>query len=172
MSLGAILLESQGGRAVSKERLESILFIGIPGSGKSSFYKERFYATHVRINRDMLKTPHRECRLIETCLETGQRFVIDNTNLTRAARAEYIHLAKDAKFRVLAYYFRTAVAAAIARNEERQGAGKIPKVGIFAAQKRLEVPSEEEGFDELYCVTLDREKGFSVEPGMAENLVK
>jgi predicted kinase len=151
--------------------LESILFIGIPGSGKSSFYKERFYATHVRINRDMLKTPHRERRLIETCLEMGQRFVVDNTNLTCASRAEYIRLARDAKFRVVGYYFRTPVAAAIARNEERQE-GKIPKVGIFAAQKRLEVPSGEEGFDELYCVMLDREKGFSVEPGTVENLVK
>ena len=137
--------------------MESILFIGIPGSGKSSFYKERFYATHVRINRDMLKTRHRERRLIETCLETGQRFVIDNTNLTRAARAEYIQLVKLSKFRVAGYYFRTAVAVAIARNEQRQQ-GKIPKVGVFAAQKRLEVPSVEEGFDELYCVTLDREK--------------
>ena len=171
MITGAILLESQERPAVSKERLESILFIGIPGSGKSSFYKERFYATHVRINRDMLKAPHRERRLIETCLETGQRFVIDNTNLTRAARADYIRLAKEAKFRLVGYYFRTAVAAAIARNEERQD-GKIPKVGIFAAQKRLEVPAGEEGFDELYCVMLDREKGFSVEPGTAENLVK
>ena len=155
----------------NKERLESILFIGIPGSGKSSFYKERFYATHVRINRDMLKTSHRERRLIETCLETGQRFVIDNTSLTEAARAEYIRPAREAKFRVVGYYFRTAVAAAIARNEQRQQ-GKIPKVGIFAAQKRLEVPSVEEGFDEVYCVMLDREKGFSVEPGTAENLVK
>ena len=124
----------------------------------------------MRINRDMLKTPHRERRLIETCLETGQRFVIDNTNLTRAARSEYIQLAKAAKFRVIGYYFRTSVAAAIARNEERQA--KIPKVGIFAAQKRLEVPSPEEGFEELYCVTLERDKGFSVEPGSPENLVK
>jgi predicted kinase len=160
------------GQWCNKATLESVLFIGLPGSGKSSFYRERFYATHLRINRDMLKTPHRERRLIETCLETGQRFVIDNTNLTRASRGEYIQLAKTAKFRVIGYYFRTSVAAAIARNDERQGPGKIPKVGIFAAQKRLEVPSAEEGFDELYCVMLDRESGFSVEPGAPENLVK
>ena len=51
-------------------------------------------------------------------------------------------------------------------------APKIPKVGIFAAQKRLEVPSIEEGFDELCCVMLEREKGFSVEPGTLENLLK
>ena len=37
--------------------MEAILFIGIPGSGKSSFYKEQFYGIHLRINRDMIKTP-------------------------------------------------------------------------------------------------------------------
>ncbi len=152
--------------------MESVLFIGIQSSGKSSFYRERFYATHVRINRDMLKTPHRERRLIETCLEIGQRFVIDNTNVTRASRAEYIQLAKAAGFRVIGFYFRTSTAIAVARNEERQGAAKIPKVGIFAAYKRLEPPAREEGFGELYCVTLDREKGFLVEPGTPENLIK
>lgn len=148
------------------------MFIGVQGSGKSSFYRERFHSTHVRINRDMLKTPHRERRLIETCLEVGQRFVIDNTNVTRASRAEYIQLAKAAGFRVIGYYFRTSTAAAVARNEEREGAAKIPKVGIFTAYKRLEPPSIDEGFDELYCVTLDREKGFAMEAGTPENLIK
>ena len=36
--------------------VEAILLIGIPGFGKCSFYKERFYTTHLHINRDMLKT--------------------------------------------------------------------------------------------------------------------
>ena len=35
--------------------MEAILFIGLPASGKSSFYKERFFGTHVRISRDLLK---------------------------------------------------------------------------------------------------------------------
>jgi predicted kinase len=167
-----ILLESYATGGVTKLPLESVLFIGIQGSGKSSFYRERFYATHACINRDMLKTAHRERRLIETCLETGQRFVIDNTNASRAARAEYIQLAKNAGFRVIGYYFRTTTAAAVARNEEREGSAKIPKVGIFSAYKRLGPPSIEERFDELYCVTLEREKGFAVEPGTPENLIK
>lgn len=97
----------------------------------------------------MLKTPHRERRLIETCLEIGQRFVIDNTNVTRASRLDYVQLAKAASFRVIGYYFHTSIATAVARNDERQGAAKIPKVGIFTAYKRLEPPSIEEGFDEL-----------------------
>src|SRR5688572_17883301 len=152
--------------------MELIVFIGMQGSGKSSFYKERFYATHVRVNRDMLKTGHRERRLVEVCLEIQQRVVIDNTNPRRADRAEYIAMARAAKFRVIGYYFKTSIGAAIMRNEQRTGAAKIPKVGLFTTYKRLEVPTMDEGFDELYCVTLAEENRFNVEPASAENMVK
>ena len=40
--------------------MEMVLFVGIQATGKSSFYLERFFRTHVRINLDMLKTHHRE----------------------------------------------------------------------------------------------------------------
>ena len=142
------------------------------GSGKSSFYKERFYTTHLRLSRDLLKTRQRERKLLEVCLEMGQRLVIDNTNPRRAYRADYIQMAKAAGFRVIGYYFRTTVAAALARNEQRIGAAKIPKVGLFTTYKRLEPPEVAEGFDELYCVMLNEENQFTVAAARAENMVK
>jgi transcriptional regulator with XRE-family HTH domain len=36
--------------------VEAIIFVGIQASGKSTFYRERFFDTHLRINLDMLKT--------------------------------------------------------------------------------------------------------------------
>ncbi|MEL6944740.1 MAG: ATP-binding protein, partial [Bacteroidota bacterium] len=36
--------------------MQAILFIGIQASGKSTFYKERFFNTHVRISMDLLNT--------------------------------------------------------------------------------------------------------------------
>ncbi len=36
--------------------IEAVLFVGAPGSGKTSFFKERFFSTHVRISLDLLKT--------------------------------------------------------------------------------------------------------------------
>ena len=68
--------------------MEAVLFIGIPGSGKSSFFKERFFSTHVRISLDLLRTRHREELLLEACLGTEQRFVIDNTNPTTSERVQ------------------------------------------------------------------------------------
>lgn len=149
-----------------------MIFVGIQGSGKSFLYKERFYASHLRINRDMLKTRHRERRLLEVCFETQQRVVIDNTNPRKVDRAEYIHMAKAAEFRVIGYYFKTSIAAAIARNEQRTGLAKIPKVGLFTTYKRLEPPTFDEGFDELYCVTLAEDNQFNVQPANAENMTK
>ena len=63
--------------------MEAIVFIGIQGTGKSSFYQERFFHTHVRLNSDMLKTKHRLRLLLQACLEAKQPFVLDNTNVTR-----------------------------------------------------------------------------------------
>jgi predicted kinase len=79
--------------------VQAILFTGIQATGKSSFYRERFFHTHVRINLDMLRTRHRERVLLRACLDALQPFVVDNTNLTRRDRAAYIELARAAGFR-------------------------------------------------------------------------
>ena len=63
--------------------MEAVIFIGIQGTGKSSFYQEQFFHTHVRINLDMLKTKHRLRLLFNACLEAGQSFLLDNTNARR-----------------------------------------------------------------------------------------
>ena len=85
--------------------MELALFIGIQATGKSSFYKERFYRTHVRVNYDMVKTRHREDLLLKACLVGKTRFVVDNTNLARQERARYIRPAKAAGFTVVGYFF-------------------------------------------------------------------
>ena len=59
--------------------MEMVLFIGIQATGKSSFYLERFFRAHVRVNLDMLKTHHREDLLMKACLEGETPFVVDNT---------------------------------------------------------------------------------------------
>ena len=76
--------------------MELVLFIGIPATGKSSFYRERFFRTHVRLNLDMLKSRRRADLLLKACLEGKTKLVVDNTNLTREERAAYIAPAKAA----------------------------------------------------------------------------
>jgi predicted kinase len=135
--------------------MELILFIGIPGSGKSTFYTRQFLDTHLRINRDMLRTETREKILIDACLLAKQPFVIDNTNVTAEKRAAYIARAKPARFRVVGYFFNCSVEEALKRNEQRAGKARVPKVAIYAMAKKLEPPQLSEGFDHLYLVKND-----------------
>src|SRR5215471_21564987 len=99
--------------------MEAVLFIGIQATGKSSFYGERFFRSHVRINGDMLKTRHREELLIKACLEGKTPFVVDQMNLTRAERAGYIEPARMAGFKVGGYFFQSQLGAALQRNSMR-----------------------------------------------------
>ena len=143
--------------------MEAVIFVGLQGAGKSTFYRERFFATHVRINLDMLKTRHRERRFLQVCVETLQPFVVDNTNLTRAERQIYIEAAKQAGFRVVGYYFQSKVEDCQRRNVQRPPTEQIPPRGILGAAGRLQIPDRNEGFDELHYVRIDEANRFVVE---------
>ena len=69
--------------------MQAVIFIGLQGSGKTTFYAKRFLKTHVRISLDMLKTRNKEKLFLQLCLATGQKFVIDNTNPGTAERKKY-----------------------------------------------------------------------------------
>ena len=79
--------------------MEAVIFCGIQGVGKSTFFKDRFFRTHVRISLDLLRTRNRERIFLAACLESGQRFVVDNTNPTRNERSVYIQAAKEKSLR-------------------------------------------------------------------------
>lgn len=142
--------------------MEAILLIGIQGAGKSTFYRRRFFDTHVRLSLDLLKTRHRERTLFEACLATGQRLVVDNTNVTAAERARYILPARAAGFRVSGYFFEPDPKGSLRRNNLREGRRRVPPAGLFGTLKRLQRPRPEEGFDELYRVELSESGEFLV----------
>jgi predicted kinase len=142
--------------------MEAVILCGIQASGKSTFCRERFTETHVRLNLDMLRTRHREGVLLAACLEAKQSFVIDNTNPTRAERAKYIEAARAAGFRVVGYYFSARLAEALERNAARPDAVRVPDAGVKATSAKLELPTREEGFDQLYFVRAGP-GGFAVE---------
>ena len=135
--------------------MDAVIFMGLQASGKSTFFKERFFLTHVRINLDMLKTRHRERRLMQACLETGQPFVVDNTNPTRTERLVYIEAAKGAGFRVTGFYFQSRVEDCKRRNSQRPDEQQVPLKGILGTAGRMERPTRSEGFDLLNYVRIE-----------------
>ena len=143
--------------------MQAVIFIGIQASGKSSFYKERFFNTHVRINLDMLRTRNREDILLHACLQAKQPFVVDNTNPTVQSRAKYVEAARDARFHIIAYYFDSNLQEAIIRNTSRTGKAQVPSLAITMTQRKLQRPTLDEGFHALYRVCLVSSGEFLVE---------
>ena len=134
--------------------MESILFCDIQASDKTTFFKDNFYKTHVRISLDLFNTRRKETIFTDTCLANQQRFVIDNTNPTKHERQGYIEKAKKHKFKTICYYFITTVGEAITRNKIRTGKEFVPPAGIGGTFKRLQPPEYSEGFDEVFIVKI------------------
>jgi predicted kinase len=143
--------------------MQVVILMGIQGAGKSTFYRDRFADTHVRINLDMLRTRHREKALFQSCLDCDQHVVIDNTNPTTADRARYIDPARAAGAEIVGYYFSSRVSDAIRRNAGREATKRVPDKAILGTAGRFELPSPGEGYDALYYVTCLDPAGFSVE---------
>ncbi|MDN5650233.1 MAG: ATP-binding protein [Acinetobacter sp.] len=142
--------------------MQLILFTGVQASGKSTFYQQYFYHTHLRINLDMLKTRHREKILFEAAIASKTKIVIDNTNMSKADRARYIQLAKTAGFEIISYYFETDLDSTLQRNAQREGKANITEKGVKATFYKLEVPNRSEGFDALFKVNMIENNGFSI----------
>jgi len=136
--------------------LELIIFVGVPGSGKSTYYHEHFAATHVHVSKDLM--PHardRETRQraqIEKALSEGRSVVVDNTSPTAALRAPLIEIGRRYGARVIACFFDVPARTAIVRNASREGRARVPNVAIFTTLKKLVPPAMEEGFDEVRVI--------------------
>ncbi len=136
---------------------ECVILVGLPGAGKTTFYRDRFAATHAHVSKDLW--PHvrdrnaRQQRVVDELLAAGRSVVIDNTNAARRDRAPLIAIARARGARVVGYYLEVSTRTAVARNSARTGRAQVPPVAIFAAARRLEAPARDEGFDELHTVT-------------------
>ena len=146
--------------------LECIVLIGLPGAGKTTLYRERFAASHVHISKDLWPNATgraaRQQKAIEETLASQKSVVVDNTNPTITERETIITIARQHGARVIGYFFDITTRAAVARNANRTGKGKVPNVAIFTTAKRLQPPQKSEGFDELFHVEITPERSLKV----------
>ena len=149
--------------------MECVILIGLPASGKSTFYREHFAGTHDLVSKDAMRHNRRPQRrqeqLIADALAAGRSVVVDNTNPRVSDRVSIIGLARQFGADVAGYFFPTEVATALRRNRSREARERVPDVAIFAARKRLELPTYAEGFDHLFIVTVKEDtRTFEVHP--------
>jgi predicted kinase len=136
--------------------LEVAILVGLPGAGKTSFFRARLASTHVHVSKDVLghgkDTRRRQLELVTRALRDGRSVAVDNTNPRIDDRAPMVALARAAGARVVAYALDTTPRESAARNRGRTGAERVPDVAVFVTAKRLQPPTRDEGFDAVYRV--------------------
>jgi predicted kinase len=147
---------------------ECVIFIGLPASGKTTFYHQRFAATHRHISKDhwpaAASKDARQAALISTALSEAVPVVVDNTNPAIADRAAIIALARKHGARIVGYHFTATTREAVGRNRGREGKERVPDVAIFTKAKQMVIPTRAEGFDELNAVSICEDGTFEVRP--------
>jgi predicted kinase len=142
----------------------AIVFCGLQGSGKSTFYARRFGETHVRLNLDMLRTRNREDILLHACLAAQQPFVADNTNPTPSQRSRYAALARASGFEAVeCYWFDTPIERCIERNAARTQDQRVPEIAVRGTAAKFVPPTKAEGFDRIYRVASGESADFALE---------
>ncbi len=145
---------------------ECVLFVGLPASGKTTFYTRQFAATHRHISKDLwppsTSKASRQARELRAALTAGISVVVDNTSPAVADRAEIISIARELGARVIGYHFTASTREAVGRNRRREGAARVPDVAIFTKAKRMVTPTRDEGFHELYRVAIRGDGSFEV----------
>jgi predicted kinase len=134
--------------------VELVIFVGLQGAGKSSYYHAHFQATHAHVSKDLIprsarNREARQRRLVDEALAAGRSVVVDNTNPTPADRAPLIAIGRARGAEVVAYHFAAPIQACLARNAGRTGRARVPEAAIFATARRLIPPSVAEGFDRV-----------------------
>lgn len=150
---------------------ECVVLIGLQAAGKTTFYRQRFAATHEHVSKDNFRHARdrdaRQNRLIEDALSAGRSVVVDNTNATPSERRGAIALAHALGARAVAYFFEPSTRSSLGRNRGREGKERVPDVAIFATAKRLVPPTLEEGFDQMFVVRVTDQGEFQVAPAPA-----
>ena len=128
------------------KKRDLVIFVGIPGAGKTHHYINNYLGSHVHINLDTLKTRAKEWRVFTAAVESNLPIVIDNTNVTKELRKRYIDHVKG-KYNIKCVYFCPSKELCLKRNAERDRT--IPESAIERFNNEMEEPSTEEGFSEI-----------------------
>lgn len=140
------------GSLLTTQPYEVVVMVGLQGSGKSTYARAHF-SQHRLVSKDNLrnnsKPQRRQMQLIQEALQAGESVVVDNTNPAAEDRQPLIELAQKMGARVRCVFLDTPREVCWERNAAREGAARVPEVGLKVVCSRLQPPLLEEGFEEV-----------------------
>lgn len=144
-----------GVESLTSATQEMVILCGFPASGKSTFSKTYLVPKgYFWVNRDTLKTPARCLKAAEEALAAGKSVVVDNTNPSKGARAEYIAIARSHRVPVRCFWMQVDEKLAQHLNHFRERITKgasphVPRIGYAMFKKNWQEPEISEGFTEI-----------------------
>jgi len=140
--------------------MEMIILMGLQASGKSTYYRTHFAATHEHVSKDLLlksknkNKDQKQAELIEGAFQEHRSVVIDNTNATKQDRLLLIELGRRYDVTIIGYYFQPDVSSSRKYNKQRTGKAQVPEKAIFITAHKFTPPSYDDGFDRLYYIRI------------------
>lgn len=146
------------------------MLIGLPGSGKSTFYNKHLDLPYddpatILVSLDTFRMNvlghefHRPSEPIvhawakqttRYLLSLGYDVVLDATHLTKSVRRPYILMAKEFNAKVVVYELQLSLEECLKRNAKRDRV--VPEEVIVNMAASYQQPSPDEGIDELIYV--------------------
>jgi len=139
------------------EEKELVLMVGLPASGKSTIAKTIF-KDYVYINMDTLKTKSKCLKLAKESISNNQSVIIDNTNVDKKTRKEYIDIAKKYNYQVRCIVMDVNKEFSLHLNNIRSivnGVKPVPTIAYNILSKKYQNPDIDEGIDQIKIIKLN-----------------
>jgi predicted kinase len=169
LSESAAAVPAPPAAGAKKPRGVVVLAIGLPGSGKSSWFKRHSIAPlSTDLLRGLLFDDPQEQRFQDLVFSNLRSMLkarliarrpmnyVDATNLSPHERHGWVKLAKDYGYEVHGVFFDVPVEVCMERNQRRQR--KVPEDVMRRMSAKLRPPTFEEGFSKITVVRVKKKE--------------